>query len=87
MSEFLGNVSDVGTGILSGVTVGLLQGLGETGALLTDLAFDTDNAGEVTDFFEDLKYKLNLNPETPAGEIAETISPFFVSRYTRGGLG
>ncbi len=79
MSEFLGNVSDVGTGILSGVTVGLLQGLGETGALLTDLAFDTDNAGEVTDFFEDLKYKLNLNPETPAGEIAETISPFLLA--------
>lgn len=75
----LDNVSDISTGIFSGVTIGLLQGLGETGALLTDLAFDTNNAGEVTDFFEDLKYKLNLNPETPAGEIAETISPFLLA--------
>ena len=75
----LENVNEIAKGIISGTTIGLLQGLGETGALLTDFAFDTNNARDVTNFFEDLKYKLNLDPNTPAGEIAETITPFLLA--------
>jgi|9_EtaG_2_1085328.scaffolds.fasta_scaffold02499_1 hypothetical protein len=66
---------DIAQGVGAGA-VGLVQGIAETGAALTDLAFDTDTSESVTQGFEAAKEYLGFTPETVAGQTAEAITTF-----------
>ena len=67
--------SDIAQGVGAGA-VGLVQGVAETGAALTDFAFDTDTSQSVTKGFEATKDYLGLTPETTAGKTAEALTTF-----------
>jgi len=73
--EDRGTLEEIGRGIGAGL-VGIPQGIAELGALGADYAFDTNTSGAVTDFFEDAKTRLGLDPETTAGKAAEGITNF-----------
>jgi hypothetical protein len=69
----------VGSDIAQGVGAGLLnlpQGIAETGAVLTDLAFDTNTARAVQEFNKATDEFLGLTPETTAGKTVEMLTTY-----------
>jgi len=73
--EEVGTFSDIAQGVGAGA-VGLVQGIAETGAAITDFAFDTNTSQSVTKGFESTKDYLGLTPETTAGQTAEALTTF-----------
>ena len=67
--------SDIARGAGAGLA-GILQGIGELGALGVDAVADTNYSEGVTDFFVGAKEALGLDPETTAGKAAEAITNF-----------
>ena len=66
---------DIARGIGAGA-VGIVQGIGELGAIGIDALLDTDTADATTEFFEGAKTSMGLDPETTAGLAAEGITNF-----------
>ena len=58
-----GKFTDIGRGIKA-APVTVAQGLIESGALASDLAFGTEYSRGVTDAFENFKREYDLNPRT-----------------------
>lgn len=73
--EEVSTFSDIAQGVGAGA-VGLVQGIAETGAAITDFAFDTETSRSVTKGFEATKDYLGLTPETTAGQTAEALTTF-----------
>jgi len=65
--------TDIGEGILSGAT-SFAQGLAELPAIGFDLAFDTNTAGAVSDFFKPIQE--GVQPEGTAGKVAADLTGF-----------
>lgn len=72
-----GKFTDIGRGIKA-APVTVAQGLIESGALASDLAFGTEYSRGVTDAFENFKREYDLNPRTKGGQITEEIVSFGV---------
>ena len=68
-------LGDIMRGVGSGV-LGVPQGLITLPTLAVDFAFDTDFTQDVDEAFEKLRDTSGLQPETNAGQVAETISTF-----------
>lgn len=70
-----GVLEEIARGTGAGL-LGIPQGIAELGAMGIDYAFDTDTSAATTEFFENAKTRLGLDPETTAGKAAEGISNF-----------
>jgi hypothetical protein len=68
-------LGDIMRGVGSGV-LGVPQGVITLPTLALDFAFDTDITQNVDEAFEKLRDTSGLQPETNAGQVAETISTF-----------
>ena len=72
-----GALKETGEGIVSGL-IAIPQGIAELGASLIDLAADTDYASDVTQFADELRSDLGVDPEGLAGKITEVATQFVV---------
>lgn len=70
-----GTFVDVAQGVGSGL-LGIPQGVLETGTAIFDYVFDTDSTRSVTNFFEDTRDYLGLQPDSALGETVEGITTF-----------
>ena len=76
---------EIAEGIASGL-IAIPQGVGELGASLVDLAFDTDYTQDVTDFANTVREMGGIDPEGAAGEIAEVVTQFVVPGLFAAGI-
>ena len=78
-------VTDVGRGVLSGVTK-IGEGVVTLGTTLVDLLADTDTTETVEEAFESFREAIGADPQGTAGEIAEALVQFGIPGLGAAGL-
>ena len=83
--EDVSSVTDIGRGVLSGVTK-IGEGVTTLGTSIVDLMADTDYTGSVEDAFEEFRQRIGADPQGTAGEIAEVLVQFGLPGIGAAGL-
>lgn len=74
----LSQLGDIGRGVGSGI-IGIPEGIASLPTIAVDLAFDTDYTSSVEELADKLRDASGLQPQTSAGEVAETLSTFAIA--------
>ena len=80
-----GLLQEIGEGIASGA-ISAVSGIGELGAAAIDLMADTNYASDVSNFSNELKEQMGLDPTGFAGSAAEILTQFVVPGLGAAGL-